>query len=147
MFSADEIANWFLAWAEDQDADISNLKMQKLVYYAQAHSLGAGDGALFADRIEAWAHGPVIDSLYQRFKKYGSGAIPAEAEVPDSFDWDTYRKVENLLMAVWETYGSQAAWALRNRTHREAPWIRAFDAPGHNVEISRKSMQEFFHVG
>lgn len=118
--------------------------MQKLVYYAQGHSLGLGRGPLFEDRIEAWAHGPVVERLYHRFKKYSSGTIATDEEIPDSFAWDEFVEVQGLLAAVWETYGSQAAWALRNRTHREAPWIEAFEGVGCNAEISQESMRRFF---
>ena len=59
-FRAREIAEWFLAWAEDIEADISNLKLQKLLYYAQGHYLARTGVPLFDDVIQAWAHGPVV---------------------------------------------------------------------------------------
>jgi uncharacterized phage-associated protein len=44
---------------------IPAMKLQKLVYYAQAWSLVWDDKPLFSDRIEAWANGPVVPSLYE----------------------------------------------------------------------------------
>lgn len=144
MHTAQEIADWFLAWAEDAEAELSNLKLQKLLYYAQGHSLGERGTPLFGDRIEAWAHGPVVPSLYRRFKVYGSGPIEPEAFIPESFDWDDYRDVEDHLIRVWNTYGHFAAWALRNRTHQEAPWLTTFNAAERDAVIPHDRMASFF---
>ncbi|MDN6428433.1 MAG: DUF4065 domain-containing protein [Propionibacterium sp.] len=144
MHRANDIANWFLAWADANDAEISNLKMQKLLYYAQGHSLRESGSLLFQDQIQAWAHGPVVPSLYHRFKAYGKLPIDADAEVPDGFDWDDFQDAQDLLMRVWNTYGSQEAWALRNKTHHESPWIDAFNSGEHNCVITAESMRDFF---
>ena len=48
-----------------------NLKLQKLVYYAQAWHLALRDVPLFEEDFEAWVHGPVIPALYQEYKKFG----------------------------------------------------------------------------
>lgn len=138
------VATWFLAWAEGEDAPVSNLKLQKLLYYAQGHCLGLNHAPLFDDRIEAWAHGPVVPTVYHRFKASGSRAIELDAELAASFDWDEYRDVEQLLIRVWNTYGPYDAWALRNRTHGEAPWVKAFAPDERAIEISQASLEAFF---
>lgn len=127
MHTANDIADWFLAWAEAEDAELSNLKLQKLLYYAQAHHLGQTGTALFGDPIEAWAHGPVVPAIYRKFKRYGKNPIDPDKALPGSFSWDDYRDVEDHLIAVWNTYGKYSAWALREKTHREMPWRETFD--------------------
>ena len=62
--TARQITEWFLAWGEHNDAPLSNLKLQKLLYYAQGHYLGDHAKPLFEDEIEAWVHGPVVRSIY-----------------------------------------------------------------------------------
>lgn len=144
--TARDIANWLLMWAEAQegdDAGLTNLKLQKLLYYAQGHLLGKSGEPLFADPIEAWAHGPVVKNEYHRLKVYGNGAIDVDSAVPDDFNWDDYRDVEAHLIAVWNTYGKYAAWVLREMTHKEAPWLNAFNGE-HNVPITREALQDFF---
>ena len=57
---------------------ITTIKLQKLVYYCQAWSLVWDDAPMFSERIEAWANGPVIPELFQRFKgAYSVGPEPA----------------------------------------------------------------------
>ena len=144
---ATDIANWFLMWADDEegeDAGLTNLKLQKLLYYAQGHHLGAKGHPLFEDEIQAWAHGPVVPSEYHRLKVYGRGPIDVDAAVGGTFDWDDYRDVEDHLIRVWNTYGKYAAWALREKTHREAPWLNAFNDQERHIVISHEAMRGFF---
>lgn len=145
--SARDISNWLLMWADEEegeDAGLTNLKLQKLLYYAQGHYLAQAGKPLFRDTIQAWAHGPVVPAEYHRLKEYGSGPISLDAASPEDFDWDAYRDIEGHLIKVWNTYGKYAAWALREKTHQEAPWLDAFDAGAHNVVISNDSMERFF---
>lgn len=143
-YSAREVMTWLLAWADQNDASVSNLKVQKLLYYAQGHYLGKYGRPLFNDKIEAWAHGPVVPAVYRELKRYGNGAIDVDQVVDDNFDWDDFRDVEQHLMRVWNTYGEYEAWALRNRTHRESPWKTTFDEGARGLVISHQKMQDFF---
>jgi uncharacterized phage-associated protein len=141
-----DIAKWFVAWADQNDADVSNLKVQKLLYYAQGQHLADRGRALFADPIEAWAHGPVVANVYHELKQYGRNPIDADAFLGDDFDWDNFKDVESILLRTWDTYGSLAAWALRDRTHRESPWREAFDE-SFNKTITIEQLETFFIRG
>ncbi|MER3386496.1 MAG: DUF4065 domain-containing protein [Microcella pacifica] len=142
--TANEVANWFLAWAESEDAELDNLKLQKLLYYAQGHAFAALGQELFNDEIQAWAHGPVVPSIYRRFKSCGASPIPAEQSVPSDFDWDDYRDVESFLQRVWNTYGKYASWTLRNMTHRESPWLEHFNADERSAVIPKSALRTYF---
>ena len=64
--------SWFLDPDEYQDENISNLKLQKLCYYAQGLCLaGFTTGALFDEDIVAWQHGPVIRELWDTYRVNG----------------------------------------------------------------------------
>lgn len=141
---ARKIADWFLAWGEQNEATMSNLKLQKLLYYAQGHYLGTHGSPLFDDDIEAWAHGPVVRSVYHHLKRYGNNAIDVDEVVGEDFDWDEFRDVEDDLMRVWNAYGKYEAWALRNRTHREAPWKDTFENDAKYLVIPQDAMREYF---
>lgn len=144
MRTAREIADWLLAWAEHNDAPVSNLKMQKLLYYAQGHHLGDHDEPLFHDDLQAWAHGPVVPSVYRAFKTSGNEPIDPDDALGDDFDWGDYRDVEAHLIKVWNTYGHLEAWSLRERTHREAPWQDAFEDGVRNIIIPKDELKKFF---
>lgn len=143
-YQAMTVAKWFVAWAEAEDADLSNLKLQKLLYYAQGHHLARTGKPLFRETIEAWSHGPVVPQVYRAFKEFGS----ADIRLPDSdaFMWDQIdAETTDLLISVWNTYGEFAAWRLRNMTHDEAPWKGNFKPHERNLEIPQQDMLNFFH--
>lgn len=139
-----QIANWFLAHiARDAGDVITHLKLQKLVYYAQAWSLAARGKPLFNEDFQAWAHGPVAPSLFRAFRAYGMEPIPAPASVP-RLDAETVE----LLTEVLEVYGEHSARKLEQLTHREQPWrdARGDLAPEARSDavISKAAMQRYY---
>jgi len=140
MITAKDVADYFLSMSDEEAGDLlSNLKLQKLAYYAQGFHLALFDKPLFPESIQAWTHGPVVPDLYHRFKEYGSGAIPVQTFDPSSMD----DCVRSLLDEVYSVYGQYSAWKLRNLTHDEPTWVDAYrNAP--SSEITHDSMKAFF---
>lgn len=113
-----QVANWFLANIDRAAGDlITHLKLQKLVYYAQAWSLASRGVPLFDEDIQAWAHGPVAPSVFRAFRDRGMEPIPAPARVPQLDPEAT-----ELLREVLEVYGEHSAKKLEMLTHSEKPW-------------------------
>ena len=122
-YTAIQIANWFLARnrmaIEEMGGDlISNLKLQKLLYYAQGAYLAIKGIALFDDPIVAWKHGPVVETVYYEFRSYGSSGIEYDGSDLPVFDDET----KNILEQVYRVFGQYSAWKLRELTHCETPW-------------------------
>lgn len=145
-YSAETIAKWFVAWAETDEsgeAELSNLKLQKLLYYAQGHHLARTGRPLFDDPIEAWDHGPVVPAVYHNFKNFESHPLTLDPD--DPFDWDhVSEETTQLLIDVWERYGEFAAWKLRNMTHAEAPWVDAYQRRVSHIEITQDALRRYF---
>src|SRR5262245_19575381 len=80
MVSYQEVAYVFLKWAYSEGEIISNLKMQKLLYYAQAWHLVFFNKPLFKEEIEAWDLGPVVSEAYQEFKSFGNDPLNYELD-------------------------------------------------------------------
>lgn len=138
MLSCHDVAKYFLSLADEDAGDlISNLKLQKLVYYAQGFHLAIYDEPLFKEPIEAWTHGPVVPDLYHAYKEYGSGLIPIPNDLDDSIYSD---EAKELLDDVYAVYGQFSAWKLRNMTHEEAPW-QDYQPKG---TIPRKALKAYF---
>ena len=115
-----QVAQYFLAQMDEEAGDlISNLKLQKLVYYAQGFALALLGRPLFPERIEAWTYGPVVSELYHEYRGYGSDPIPQPGEI----DFSIYDvQTRELLDEVYAVYGQFSAWKLRDMTHSEPPW-------------------------
>ena len=86
-----DVADYFLSLVDEDSGDsISNLKLQKLVYYAQGLHLACFDRPLFNEDIQAWAHGPVIPELYYKYREYASDPLPMNMELDlEKFNDDT----------------------------------------------------------
>jgi uncharacterized phage-associated protein len=129
--SATDIAKYFLYRSIDDGELISPLKMQKLVYYAYAWVPVSDGKRLFNEAIEAWTNGPVVLSLYQNLKDYGSAPIGQDflassdleklampvnrfgKDIADTLDW------------VYQEYMTKTAFELVLSTHSEKPLLEA----------------------
>lgn len=117
LVSPKALASWFVNAADREAGDApTHLKIQKLVYYAQAWHLANFDRALFDEDVEAWTHGPVTPSLYAKYRGLGFGALPPERKpsIPDA--------LVPFLTAIYENYGQYSAKRLEQLTHEEEPW-------------------------
>jgi uncharacterized phage-associated protein len=139
MLNAATVARYFLSLADEEVGDqISNLKLQKLLYYAQGVHLALRGAPLFSERVEAWQHGPVVPDVYHLYKHNGSEVIAPPLDAPD-----VDPATGDLLNEVYEVYGQFSAWKLRQMTHEEPPWVDAF-ADGPSTVIANEAMTKFF---
>ena len=136
---AQQVADYFLSDSNDKDdSDISNLKLQKLIYYVQAFHLAIYDVPFFDEDFEAWTHGPVCPEIYHKYKHHKSSPIPLTADFdPALFSADQLE----LLDEINAVFGQFSAWKLRNMTHDEPPWLSKESFAG---VIDKASMQEFY---
>ena len=147
MAAALNVAEYLLhlSASEDEPDPLSHLRLQKLVYYVQGWSLAKRNAPMFPDKIEAWAHGPVVAKLFLTFAAYESDTIPSER-----FPYSGGLKKDDRewIEAVWNVYKKYSATSLREMTHRETPWKqargKAKSAERCSTEITQTSMKRFF---
>lgn len=138
VLTAQDVADYFLTIVDRDNGDtLTNLKIQKLLYYAQGFSLALNRRPLFDEKIIRWELGPVVLEVYESLKKYGSDAIPK----PEDFDISKFETDDlALLNEVFEVYGQFSAAALVDMTHAEPPW----KSTKTRKEIDLKKMQNHF---
>ena len=124
---------------------VTAMKLQKLVYYAQAWSLVWDDKPLFSERIEAWANGPVVRKLYNahrgcyRVSRIRGGRLrKLNSEQHDTVD------------AVLAYYGGKSSQWLSDLSHMERPWretrarYQLVDGERGNAVIRHADMAEYY---
>ena len=141
FYRAEDIAEWFLNKNRIQmnfeDSEyITNLKLQKLLYYAQGYFLAKKDTPLFEEDFLAWEHGPVIRKIYDKYKVNGANGIKYDSD----FKIDIDKETERILEEVYNEYGQYTAWKLRNMTHEEEPW----KTTPRNEIISKEKIKDYF---
>ena len=137
--SIHDVANTLLSFEE-----MTNKKLQKLCFYAQAWHLALFKEPLFKERFEAWVHGPVCRELYSVYKNHGWNPIVE----PESGVCIKDGEIGEFLKIVHNTYGGFDGDELEALTHSELPWQEArkgFEEwEPSNEYISEEIMEEFY---
>jgi uncharacterized phage-associated protein len=121
IYRAIDIATWFVNRVDrDSGDDITHLKLQKLVYYAQSWHLANYHEPLFKEDILAWTHGPVIMTVWLKYKQHNWQSLP-----PEKIDTEIDCKSAKFLELVYQSYAHINAKTLEKMTHDEPPWREA----------------------
>ena len=148
MTSAKNLARFIIYLIKEQmsniqpeEFDVTPLKLQKLLYYCQGYSLALTGKKLFDERIEAWRYGPVVDSVYQEYKKYNDRIIPLSDDVHFH---EIYDVTHSIVKMVVDEKGRFSGTALADATHKEKPYTSSFKGDYTNAVIPEKLLKEFF---
>lgn len=119
-YSAIDIAKKIVCRTDIEHGDsITNLKLQKLLYYMQGFHLAFFGTPLFKENIEAWTYGPVVSEVFREFKKYKKRDINPLNYHDDITLSEQQQKMFDM---VYDEYGKFSAVALMKMTHDEGPW-------------------------
>lgn len=132
----------------EEKSDLSKLKIQKLLYYAQGYYLALYNKPLFDEKILAWQHGPVIKEVYTDLKplsKPNENFIPTNTyKMSDDEIKKLGKKEKELIEDVFQLMGQYSAWRLRDKTHQEDPWRDNYKDGKKNIEIPLSDMKKYF---
>lgn len=159
MYHVLDVCRYIINYSNENDYGISNLKLQKILYFVQAFFLISSESKnpCFVEKIEAWDLGPVVPEAYHEYKQYGSGDIPTITSY-FNFDeeniWNSERVeykgtvIEEkdclLIDQVVDKFADYAAADLVWLTHRQAPWKEAY-TPKKNNEITIEAIRRYFN--
>ena len=118
MVNAVDVAK-HLIWLAGQEGEMSYLtemQVQKLLYYVQGWSLGLRGAPVFGEQFEAWPYGPVVREV--------NAALSGQAPLPVELGCEAKlsRDEAFLVRAVWEAYKKYSPLGLSDKTHAESPW-------------------------
>ena len=124
------IANEFIRRGLADRRPVDPLKLQKILYFAQGWHLAIMDRPLFDEQIEAWPYGPVVSSIYHRFKRYGSTEIkePGAETGPDGrllapCISETDVATQDFLTRIWQQHRDFSGLQLSSASHAQgSPW-------------------------
>ena len=126
MKSAIDIAKFFIRKKLDTPRNKydGNMKLQKLLYFAQLIHLEMYDDVLFEDNIRAFENGPVVECVRKRYKE-DHNAFVKEAY---NSEYNFGEKVKNTLETTIELFGDISAKKLSDMTHKHKCWEKALEA-------------------
>jgi len=136
-------ANYILDSLQNRGIDdLTNLKLEKLLYFAYGIHISLYNEPLFDEKIEAWRLGPVVPSVYRVFRDFGPNPIGKQSRARKVEDFtgvvttpdlitslDNPENAEKSLVITCVAYCNQKAWKLVDITHREqtSAWGKVYD--------------------
>jgi uncharacterized phage-associated protein len=91
-----ELANFILSLDQSEEADITPIKLQKLLYFAHGFHLAVFGAPLIGENFEAWKHGPVVKDIYETFSTFGKKHIKYDGSPNLSIDGkNNYEVISN----------------------------------------------------
>lgn len=129
----------------ERTGEVSAMKLQKLMYYAQAWNLVWEEEPLFNDDFQAWANGPVLPTLYARHR----GMFKVDSSVFADADSEKLTETERgNIEKVLAFYSDKTAQWLSNLTHQENPWLNAREGlpagASSNAIIPQAAIHEYY---
>lgn len=143
MYSALDVSKYIIKRCNEKGSTVSNLKLQKILYFVQAEFLVSTGKACFPEEIEAWDFGPVVPEVYHRYKMYGSANIPYMGR---GCSVRFLPKDKELMDGIIDECSKYSASALVEITHSQDPWRKAYRPYMGNV-IKKQSIKQYFEEG
>ena len=141
-YSAEDISNWILNKNLEnrkngkETVGITNLKLQKLLYYASGIYFLYKKCNLIKEDFVAWKHGPVIKQIYYKYNSNGAKEIQHNKKSKNEIDNET----QKILEQMYSKYSQYTAEELRNMTHQERPWKKT----NRNKIIEKDLIKDYF---
>lgn len=159
MYNVLDVSRFIINYCNEKDYILSNLKLQKILYFIQAYYLSKTEKKqpCFKERIEAWSFGPVVPVAYHEYKRFGSTNIPnvtTYIELDEQNFWES--KVvkytddaledddKELIRELVDNFSKISTTRLVQITHNQLPWIEAYKQGQNNV-ITVEAIRSYFN--
>ena len=140
MYSVLSIAEYIIDYCNENGISVSNLKLQKILYFIQAEFLVGAGKPCFPEEIEAWGFGPVVPMVYQKYKAYGSSNIHNVRKA--KIRWMSENDKDMVDYIIGEC-ASVPASRLVEITHHQRPWTEVY-VPYYNNIINKDIIKGYF---
>ena len=135
-----ELAIGIISYYNDVNKQISNLKLQKILYYIQGYVIKEFSDAVFDSKIYNWPYGPVVEEIYFEYNEYRAKNIILKEDDRKNFLLKDKTPRGKLILDVLKSCADKTAYQLVRMTHDEDPWK---NSKSHD-EITIKSISEYF---
>lgn len=147
MYSARAVTRAMIELAAERKLAVTNLTLQKLLYFAHGLMLARHGQPLIDDTFQAWKYGPVLEDLYHDLKMFG----PSHIEPNDGFikHWPSLPieaiDARNVIEAVLEQLGTMSGGQLIDISHDpRGPWHAVYEAKTKNIAIHNQEIEQYF---
>lgn len=144
MYSAIQVAEYFVRKGIENRKPLTSLHAMKLVYLAHGYYLAERGRPLIIEHVEAWRHGVVIPSVFAFYHDNGRSPIEQVSDLP-MFTLTLDKGVNKILEEVYTEHKYMPTEALLNKTSRlDAAWDKAHKRLGWGSPIPTQWIKKHF---
>jgi len=156
LYKALDVSRYIINYCNKKKSPVSNLQLQKILYYVQAAFLVEEDRPCFSDEIINWSYGPVVEIVYREYRNFGHNVITEQNKYEEllydkaknqiifkekTFSPDIFSNQDIVLIdKITDIYYKCDAFDLVEKTHNEDPWKNS----NVNEEITNKIIKEYY---
>lgn len=147
LYHVDHLADFLVKYSLTEHDDIkfrlSNLKLQKVIFFVDAYFIAKKKlkESLVKEDYEAWRYGPVIPSLYRRFKYLGAGDISLR-DIDENAKIDT--KVLEVIRPALEYFLPISVYDLVDYSHSSPAWQESYNLESSSREIDKTKLPSYY---
>lgn len=131
MYRAIDLSKYIVLKCIDDGHPVSNLQLQKILYYIQKDFLSRKNTVAFSDDIEAWQFGPVVPDVYYYYCGYGAMPIASARE-----GFDIRPEDEEAVNAIVESKRILDPWTMVAETHKaNGAWEQTYQNGAGNRKV------------
>lgn len=160
VYDVQEVANFLIEHTDNNNLRLTNLRMQKLLYFIQSYALISLDRPAFTQDFQAWNYGPVVPELYRTYSHNGSGLIKSAQRIMKLDGSATYEngvfnfnfntkdareigdELKSIVVEVCETFRGRSDFDLVHLSHELGTWKEHFHTGERNRIIPKHEIAE-----
>ena len=141
-YDANDLAKYIVNKCVVENRPISNLQLQKILYFIQYNYLRNFVRPAFYNKIEAWKYGPVVPDVYEKYTFMGGNVIINKYDINPLSIFEI--EEENILVDdITETCRAVDPWALVRKVHKKGgPWQLVYEE-GKRNEITIENIYRY----
>lgn len=122
-YKAIDLANYIIEYANENNKLITNLYLQKILYYLQKEELFLTGNTLYDEDIVAWKYGPVVEEVYYKYMNFGS--YPLRYVNTENKSLDIENDIKLRINRIVDEKMKKPSWKLASDTCSETSWLEA----------------------
>ena len=119
----------YYRYAKEFHSKIDEMKLHKLLYFAQRESIIQTDTPLFDASFYGWRFGPILKEIREAYSSDSFVRIINPA---------TEKELLPIMDVVFQIYASKDSWSLSRLTHGETSWQKSRAGIPDTVNSDRK---------
>lgn len=129
MVNVNTVASYiFEKYNSEFGTTIDEMKLHKLLYFAQRESIIQTGSPLFDATFRGWKYGPILKEIRESYKNNSFAPVTSCSDIDE---------MKPVVDAVFEQYAEKDSWSLSRLTHGEYSWKKSREGVPENINSDK----------